>query len=50
MDDFAAFLLAVGGVTLFCLGCRLCDYQDEKERDEFIRWEIERDSVEADDE
>lgn len=45
MNDFVAFLAIVGGVALFYWGCRWRDKQEEKERDEFIRWEIERDSM-----
>ena len=50
MNDFAAFLVVVGGFILFYFGCRWCDKQEEKERDEFIRFEIERDSMESEDE
>ena len=50
MNDFVAFLMVVGSVTLFFFCCRWCDKREEKERDEFIRWEIERDSMEGEDE
>jgi hypothetical protein len=50
MNDFVAFLMVVGCITLFFFGCRWCDKQGEKKRDEFIRLEIERDSMEGYDE
>ncbi len=50
MNDFVAFLMVVGSITLFFFGCRWCDKQGEKKRDEFIRLEIERDSMEGENE
>lgn len=50
MNDFVAFLVIVVTFGSLLLVCYWRDRQEEKERDEFIRWEIERDSMEGEDE